>query len=105
MSKPVAGMIGFASPLLPCASLYDFGSAMFSGSALKGLEFAIGFGIGTMPLLWLAQMKFMSMNQRLTPKNLLRLQRAVSLVAALIVAWRLRTTLGMGAEDWVCHPF
>ena len=108
MSKPVAaGMIGFASPLLPCGPLYMiFGLAMFSGSALKGLEFAIGFGIGTMPLLWLAQMKFMSMNQRLTPKNLLRLQRAVSLVAALIVAWRLRTTLGIeGAEDWVCHPF
>jgi len=30
----------------------------------------------------------------------------VALVAALVVAWRLRTTLGIeGAEDWVCHPF
>ena len=107
-SKPVAAsMIGFASPLLPCGPLYMiFGLAMFSGSALKGLEFAIGFGIGTMPLLWLAQIQFMSMNQRLTPNNLLRLQRTVALIAALVLAWRLRTTLGIeGAEDWVCHPF
>lgn len=108
LSKPVAAsLIGFASPLLPCGPLYMiFGLAMFSGSALKGLEFAIGFGIGTMPLLWLAQVKFMSINQKLTPGKLIKLQRAVAFVAALVVAWRLRTTLGIeGAEDWVCHPF
>jgi hypothetical protein len=29
-----------------------------------------------------------------------------ALTAALVVAWRLRTTLGIeGAENWVCHPF
>ncbi len=108
MSKPVAaGCIGLASPLLPCGPLYMiFGLAMFSGSALKGLEFAVGFGIGTMPLLWLAQLRFMRINQRLKPGTLLRVQRVIALVAALVVAWRLRTTLGIeGAEDWVCHPF
>lgn len=108
MSKPLAaGCIGLASPLLPCGPLYMiFGLAMFSGSALKGLEFAVGFGIGTMPLLWLAQMRFMRINQRLRPGTLMRVQRTVAFVAALVVAWRLRTTLGIeGAEDWVCHPF
>ncbi len=108
LSKPVAaGVIGLASPLLPCGPLYMiFGLAMFSGSALKGLEFAVGFGVGTMPLLWFAQTRFMRINQRLTPRSLLRVQRVVALVAALVVAWRLRTTLGIeGAEDWVCHPF
>lgn len=108
LSKPVAaGLIGFASPLLPCGPLYMiFGLALFSGSALKGAEFAIGFGLGTMPLLWLAQSQFMRMNKRVTPSVLLRIQRVVALVAALVVAWRLRTTLGIeGAEDWVCHPF
>lgn len=108
LSKPVAaGVIGLASPLLPCGPLYMiFGLAMFSGSALTGLEFAVGFGIGTMPLLWFAQLRFMRINQRLKPETLLRIQRIVALIAALVVAWRLRTTLGIeGAEDWVCHPF
>lgn len=108
LSKPMAaGLIGFASPLLPCGPLYMiFGLALFSGSALKGAEFAIGFGLGTMPLLWLAQTQFMRMNKRVTPRALVRIQRIVAFVAALVVAWRLRTTLGIeGAEDWVCHPF
>lgn len=108
LSKPIAaGLIGFASPLLPCGPLYMiFGLALFSGSALKGAEFAIGFGLGTMPLLWLAQTQFMRMNRRVTPSTLIRIQRVVAFVAALVVAWRLRTTLGIeGAEDWVCHPF
>ena len=102
-----AGLIGLASPLLPCGPLYMiFGLALFSGSALKGAEFAIGFGLGTMPLLWLAQTQFMRMNRRVTPTVLVRIQRTVAFVAALVVAWRLRTTLGIeGAEDWVCHPF
>lgn len=108
LSKPVAaGVIGLASPLLPCGPLYMiFGLAMFSGSALKGLEFAVGFGIGTMPLLWFAQIRFMRINQRLNPGTLMRVQRTIAFIAALVVAWRLRTTLGIeGAEDWVCHPF
>jgi len=107
-SKPAkAAMIGFASPLLPCGPLYMiFGLALFSGSALKGAEFSIGFGLGTLPLLWLAQSQFMRLNQRLGSIWLSRIQRTVALAAALIVAWRLRTTLGIeGAGDWICHPF
>ncbi len=108
MTKPMAAaMIGFASPLLPCGPLYMvFTLALFSGSALKGAEFAIGFGLGTLPLLWLAQSQFMRLNQRVSSKWLLRIQRSVALIAALVIAWRLRTTLGIeGAENWVCHPF
>lgn len=108
LRKPVAAaVIGLASPLLPCGPLYMiFGLAFFSGSALQGLEFALAFGLGTMPLLWLAQSQFMRLNQRLNAKNLLRIQRSVALLAALVVTWRLRSTLGIaGAEDWVCHPF
>jgi len=79
---------------------------LFSGSALKGIEFSVGFGLGTLPLLWLAQTQFMRMNQRAGMKWLPRIQRTMAFVAALVIAWRLRTTLGIeGAEDWVCHPF
>ncbi|MDP4692999.1 MAG: sulfite exporter TauE/SafE family protein, partial [Opitutales bacterium] len=61
---------------------------------------------GTIPLLWLAQTQFMRLNGRLSPVTLVKVQRAVALIAALVVAWRLRTTLGIeGAENWVCHPF
>jgi len=108
MKKPAAAsLIGLASPLLPCGPLYMiFGLAFFSGSALKGAEFAIGFGLGTLPLLWLAQSQFMRVQLKVTPETLLRIQRSVAMIAALVVAWRLRTTLGIeGAEDWVCHPF
>lgn len=106
--KPVAAaVIGLATPLLPCGPLYMiFGLAMFSGSALQGAEFAVGFGLGTLPLLWIAQSQFMRLNGRMNPVWLSRIQRTVAVVAALVVAWRLRTTLGIeGAEDWVCHPF
>lgn len=108
LQKPVAAaMIGLASPLLPCGPLYMiFGLALFSGSALKGAEFAIGFGLGTLPLLWLAQSQFMRVQLSMTSTKLLRIQRSLALIAALVVAWRLRTTLGIeGAEDWVCYPF
>ena len=108
LQKPLAAMvIGLASPLLPCGPLYMiFGLALFSGSALKWAEFAIGFGLGTLPLLWLAQSQFMRVQLKATPITLLRIQRSLALIAALVVAWRLRTTLGIeGAEDWVCHPF
>lgn len=108
LQKPVAAaLIGFASPLLPCGPLYMiFGLALFSGTALKGAEFAIGFGLGTIPLLWLAQSQFFRLSGRVSAGRLQRLQRGVALVAALVVAWRLRTTFGIeGAENWVCHPF
>ncbi len=108
LQKPLAAsIIGFASPLLPCGPLYMiFGLALFSGSGLKGAEFAIGFGLGTLPLLWLAQSQFMRVQLKVTPATLVRIQRVVAYIAALVVAWRLRTTLGIeGAEDWVCHPF
>ncbi|MEM7791954.1 MAG: sulfite exporter TauE/SafE family protein [Verrucomicrobiota bacterium] len=108
LSKPLAaGFIGFASPLLPCGPLYMiFGLALFSGSAVQGAEFALGFGIGTIPLLWLSQTKLIGMSHKLNPHRLFKLQRALAFVAALVIAWRLRTTLGIeGAENWVCHPF
>jgi len=105
MSKPVAAiMIGLASPLLPCGPLYMiFGLCLFTGSALQGAEFALGFGLGTLPLLWLAQSQFMRMQKHLKPDTLLKVQRVAALVAALVIMWRLREMLGIqAAVDWIC---
>ncbi len=105
MSKPLAaGMIGFCSPLLPCGPLYMiFGLCLFSGSAVKGAEFALGFGLGTLPLLWLAQSQFMRLQHKLKAENLLLVQRVAALVAALVIMWRLRVMLGIeAAVEWIC---
>ena len=105
LSKPVAAsLIGFASPLLPCGPLYIiFGLAMFSGSLWKGVEFAVGFSLGTLPLLWLAQSQFFKVNRTIGTDWLPRIQRSLALVAALVVTWRLRATLGIeGTEGWMC---
>ena len=86
--------MGLATPLLPCAPLYLlFGVSLLSGSALRGAEFAAAFGLGTIPLLWLAQHSFQSLRRRLTPRTIGRLQRSLALVAALVIAWRLHDTL------------
>src|ERR1022692_2488914 len=51
-----AAALGFATPLLPCGPLYFLLTlALLSGSALRGAEFMLAFGLGTVPLLWLAQ--------------------------------------------------
>lgn len=104
-NKPfAAGLIGLASPLLPCGPLYMiFGLALFSGSAVKGAEFATGFGLGTLPLLWLAQSQFMRIRQLRNPNLLERIQRIAALVAAAVMLWRLREMLGINtAIDWMC---
>ncbi len=104
-SKPVAaGLIGIASPLLPCGPLYMiFGLCLFSGSALKGAEFAVGFGVGTLPLLWLAQSQFMRVRLLRDPLVLARVQRIAALVAATVLLWRLRGMLGIEtAVEWIC---
>lgn len=99
-----ASLLGFATPLLPCGPLYlMFALAMANGSALKGAQFASAFGLGTLPLLWLAQTQMQVINLRLSPTRMRQLQRGLALCAALIMAWRLRGTL-MGDElPTCCH--
>ena len=100
-----AAVFGFTSPLLPCGPLYMIlGLALFSGSALKGAEFAAGFGVGTMPLLWLAQSQLFRLQKSQAISILSTIQRAIALCAAIIVMWRLRATLGIESTiDWICQ--
>lgn len=86
--------MGFLTPLLPCGPLYLlFGVALLSGSSIRGAEFALGFGIGTVPLLWLAQSQIRHLQKRLSPVVLVRIQRGLALVTAVILAFRLYGTL------------
>lgn len=90
-----AAALGLATPLLPCGPLYFLITlALLSGSALRGVEFMLAFGLGTVPLLWLAQSQFQWVRSKLSPLWLSRIRVTLALATALVIGWRLRATLG-----------
>jgi hypothetical protein len=103
----VAAVMGGLTPLLPCGPLYFLVAlAALSGSALRGAEFMLAFGLGTVPLLWLAQSQFSALRRRMSPVNLARFQTGLALLTAVVISWRLRGTLGLGGPEvgeWLCH--
>jgi uncharacterized protein len=99
-----AALIGTATPLLPCGPLYMmFALALANGSALRGAEFSAAFGMGTLPLLALGQTQLHRLGIVLTPAALKHLQRGLALLAALVMAWRLRGTLTGEEPGCCCH--
>lgn len=101
-----AAALGFATPLLPCGPLYFLVTlALLSGSALRGVEFMLAFGLGTVPLLWLAQSQFHWVRVKLSPLWLGRARITLALATAVVIGWRLRGTLGFAGPDpasWIC---
>ena len=101
-----AAGIGLATPLLPCGPLYFLLSlALLSGSAVRGAETLLAFGLGTVPLLWFAQTNFRWLRVKIGPARMARVQAALALTVAAVLVWRLRGTLGfggVGATDFVC---
>jgi sulfite exporter TauE/SafE len=86
--------MGLLTPLLPCGPLYLlFGTALLSGSALRGAEFALAFGMGTVPLLWLSQQGFSRLRATMPALRFQQLQRGLAIIAALVMVWRLHDTL------------
>jgi uncharacterized protein len=65
-----ASAMGLLTPFLPCGPLYlVFGAALLAGSAAKGAEFTLAFGLGTVPLLlWLAQHQFHRIRAKCSPR-------------------------------------
>lgn len=80
--------------------------ALLSGSALRGIEFMLAFGLGTVPLLWFVQSQYLRIGSALSPRWSGRLRKGLGLAAAALVCWRLRGTLGFpgpaGTESLVC---
>jgi sulfite exporter TauE/SafE len=101
-----AAALGFATPLLPCGPLYFLLSLAFlAGSAARGAETLLAFGLGTVPLLWLAQTNFHWLRAKLGAAALARARVVVALAVAAVLAWRLRGTLGLGGpgiNDFAC---
>ena len=99
--------LGLATPLLPCGPLYMVVAlAMLAGSALRGVEFMLAFGLGTVPLLWFLQINFHWIRLKLPPLLIARVQTGLAFASAVIIAWRLRGTLGLpgpGLDHFVCH--
>ena len=82
--------MGLATPLLPCAPLYlFFAMCLATGSAIQGAEFALAFGLGTVPLLWVTQLGMQKLQLKLGPKCATLLQRSLAVIAALFIAKRL----------------
>jgi sulfite exporter TauE/SafE len=95
-----ASAMGLLTPFLPCAPLYlVFGAALLAGSAAKGAEFTLAFGLGTVPLLWLAQHQFHRIRAKLSPLAMGRLRRGLALFTAVILAWRLHGTIPLQFEE------
>lgn len=91
--------LGALTPLLPCGPLYLlFGAALLTGSALRGAEFAMAFGLGTVPLLWLAQQQLKYLKKRFKPTTLVRFQRSLAIAAALLIAFRLWDTIPFSSK-------
>lgn len=87
-----AGFLGLATPFIPCGPLYlVFGVCLVSGSWGTGALMGAAFALGTMPLMMLAQAKFVSMGRLMGPQKLRRAQCVLAIVSVLLlvsrVAW------------------
>lgn len=95
-----AAALGLATPLLPCGPLYFLVAlALLAGSAARGAEVMLAFGLGTVPLLWLAQAQFQWVRQKLSPLWMDRTRVALALTTAVMIGWRLRATFGLPGPD------
>ncbi|MBL9080052.1 MAG: sulfite exporter TauE/SafE family protein [Planctomycetes bacterium] len=96
-----AAVFGLGTPLLPCGLLWSAcAGAAVAGSALAGGTVMLGFALGSLPVLLLAQTQALRLAQRLGPTTLLWVQRIAMLSAAAVLVWR--GVLAMRGES-CCH--
>ncbi|MGE9296491.1 MAG: sulfite exporter TauE/SafE family protein [Puniceicoccales bacterium] len=93
--------LGTLTPLLPCGPLYlIFTVALFSGSAVRGAEIGLGFALGTIPLLWLAQAGYFRYRKGISPTTLRWAQCGLALIAAGLISWRMLASGGAFGEQF-----
>ncbi|MDP0489838.1 MAG: sulfite exporter TauE/SafE family protein [Verrucomicrobiota bacterium JB023] len=98
-------LLGLATPILPCGPLYLlFAACLLTGDPLRGAEFALAFGLGTVPLLWIAQQSLTQIKKLIPATTFTHLQRGLALVAAGIMLFRLQDTLPMPGEGTANNP-
>lgn len=100
MSSTHGGLLlGLATPILPCGPLYLlFAACLLTGSPMRGAEFALAFGLGTVPLLWVAQHSLSQIKKKLPATTFAHLQRTLAVVAAVVMVFRLQDTLPLGTS-------
>ncbi len=80
---PGGALLGGMSPLLPCGPLHALlGICLLTGSPAKGVELAVGFALGTIPLLWASQIGYHRLTLRLGTAGATRLRRGACALAA-----------------------
>jgi sulfite exporter TauE/SafE len=82
-------VVGLATPLLPCGVLYSaLGVAALSGNALMGAVLMIAFGLGTVPLLAVAQLQWAKWSPLLGSRKARLLRVGIAVLFAAALAWR-----------------
>jgi sulfite exporter TauE/SafE len=82
-------LLGAATPLLPCGLLWSAcAGAAVAGSPIAGGEVMLGFALGSLPLLLLAQTLLPGFARRFGPRTLAVVQRSAMLLAAGVLVWR-----------------
>lgn len=81
--------VGLLTPLLPCGVLYSaLAVAALSGSTALGFALMIAFGLGTIPLLAVAQVQWAKWNLALGTRTGRVLRIALAVLFAAALAWR-----------------
>ncbi len=94
-----AGVVGLATPLLPCGPLYAMlALALAGGSAVRGIETMLAFGLGALPAIWAVQIGSAWVNRKLGDRGFLYAKRGLAAAAALSLMWHFPQLLGQGGD-------
>ena len=101
-----AGLLGAATPFLPCGLLYGgFLMAVSAGSLFGGALVMLAFGLAGVPSLGLVQALLPRGAARLSgyPRVVSVVRRAVPLLAAGVLVWRALASAGSAGGPPHCH--